>query len=746
MLLSIVMMIKNEENYLNKTLKALLPLMNNINSELVILDTGSTDNSIEIARKYTDKIYNAKWNDNFSDMRNKSISYSSGDWILVIDADEELIECDKLIAFFNSKLYKKYNSASVELKSFSTEDEKTYSIGKLPRLFKNDSEFRYEGSIHEQPIYKEPVYNSIARFNHYGYIYDNEEVKNKKLKRNEKILLLEYQMNPEDSYICYQIGQNYAAFGQNQEALYYFKKAYEIYDKKNKTYIPVILGLAKVYLNLSMYEECEVICSEFIKIYGENIDIYYYLMLSEYNLKKYKESLKTYEKYNYLLEINEKSLQSEDYCFIEQETICYKEYAQIKLVELYYNLKSYENVIKECKKLNLTQLKEVYMLLIESLYKLDKKDEILNLYKQKSNIVSHKKQIIIELENFTSKLKLSDKEKIYLLFSTLEDNYGTLNKVRMGKTLLEFEYNQILADENQSYYGDLIYYALEDNKDIEKILKGVKYYNKQNYIEYLVENKRSCIIKLYDFLLKQKNSLNVDKLSLYAIISKILLLKGNFKNKKCETLFFMYITYRYEYLKQMYNQNLNDENLIELIQDKDDIFVIDVINIQNIKTFDKLEYIKILKNLLVENNRYTEGIQILINKFEDKLKENEELKQLKNQYKKIIENNIQSHNLDVAINMIGEYESIFDSDSGILNMKAIIYIMMQKFEDADVILKNSFILNNTDYNTIFNIAYLKECTNEIDEALRFYTKIVNNCKEEEIVLESKEKINILIKK
>ncbi|MCU9808034.1 glycosyltransferase [Paraclostridium sp. AKS46] len=57
MLLSIVMMIKNEEKYLDTTLKSLDPLMNNIKSELIILDTGSTDRSIEIAKKYTDKVY-----------------------------------------------------------------------------------------------------------------------------------------------------------------------------------------------------------------------------------------------------------------------------------------------------------------------------------------------------------------------------------------------------------------------------------------------------------------------------------------------------------------------------------------------------------------------------------------------------------------------------------------------------------------------------------------------------------------
>ena len=87
MLLSIVMMVKNEERYLNKTLESLKPLMEDINSELIILDTGSDDSTVEIAKKYTDKVFFADWNNDFAHMRNISISHASGDWILILDAD-----------------------------------------------------------------------------------------------------------------------------------------------------------------------------------------------------------------------------------------------------------------------------------------------------------------------------------------------------------------------------------------------------------------------------------------------------------------------------------------------------------------------------------------------------------------------------------------------------------------------------------------------------------------------------------
>lgn len=744
MLISIVMMIRNEEKNLKRTLDALLPLMNDINSELIILDTGSTDNSVDIAKKYTERVYFDVWNDNFADMRNKSISYASGEWILILDADEELIKYDKLAEFFNSKLDKKYNSASIELKSLSTEDGKSYSVGLSPRLFKNEECFRYEGAIHEQPIYKKPMYNNIASFNHYGYMYEDEEIKNKKLKRNGQILESEYNLNPDNPYICYQLGQNYASLGEKQDALCYFEKSHNLYKTKNQVYIPTQVGLIKIYLSLGKYEECEKICDEYIKQDDKNIDIYYYYMLSKYNLRKYNESLNAYKKYVYLIENFSVSTQANDITCME-ETICYNEYAQIKALESRYNLKLYENVIDEYKKLNETQLKKVYKLIFESLYKLNSKEEILNIYVEKSKTLGVRKEIIENIESFIAGLKVCDKYQIYMLFSEINDNYGTLNKVRLGEKISCEKYNQILQDENECFYADLIYYALEIKMDIESILKRISKHKVEKYLTYTIRNRRDCILQLYNYLINENNTLDIEKLGLYSTIAKTLFLEGNLKNEKCEKLFYIYITYQYEYLKQLYNQNLNDEDILQFTSNKDDLFIINIINIQNIKNVDKFKYIKSLKHILIQNTKYREGIQILVNKFENELKENEELLLLKKQYKNIIETNIKSQNLDIAINMIKEYESMFDGDYEILNMKSIIQIIMQNFESAEKTLKNAFLLNNNDYNIIFNIAYLKEVTNQIDEAINFYNRIINSCKEESIVLEAKEKINSLIR-
>lgn len=92
--------------------------------------------------------------------------------------------------------------------------------------------------------------------------------------------------------------------------------------------------------------------------------------------------------------------------------------------------------------------------------------------------------------------------------------------------------------------------------------------------------------------------------------------------------------------------------------------------------------------------------------------------------------------------MIKEYMTIFkEDDEEILNMKAIISIMNNEFENAEKLLKKSWILNSVNYNTIFNIGYLHEILGNTQESMRFYGVIVNRCKDDEIVLDAKEKVS-----
>lgn len=734
-------MIKNEEKYLENTLKSIINMKNKIEIEIVILDTGSKDKSISIAKKYTDKIYFKDWNNNFAEMRNESIKYAKGDWILVVDADEELVEYDKLVSFFENNTYKKFNSASIEIKNIHCENEEMYSMGSVVRLFKNTPEFKYEGSIHEQPLYNGPTYNNIAKFNHYGYMYGDEEVKNKKLKRNEELLLKELNKNQEDPYVNFQLAQNYMAYGKPEEALEYLEKSHKKYKKMNNCYEYVENLLAKLYLELEKYRECKTLCEDYIKKDDKNIDIYLYRAMCKKNLLEYEQALDDYNRYIYLIENYEISTQANNiYC--QGHTICFLENAKLDMIDINYELNNYKEVIRLCRSLNREKIKSKYIKLLLSLYNLNKIDEIILLYKE-SESKHDKVDLTNSLEQMITNFKKVEKNNVFDIFKDIDDNYGSLNKLRIGYKLPYCECKKIIMEEKEWYYGDVLYYAYNSGLDLAELLSHVSYIQAQNYMNYIITNRRDIIIELYDYLLKESNTLDMKKLSIYSCIAKTLLLKGNLADEKYKNLFFMYKTYQYDYMKQLYNDKLSDNEILKFLIDEDDIFIFNINLVQEIKKIDKLKYIKEIKRILVDKPKYKSWIQILIDEFTFEYEENEELKSLKVKYKELIEQKINLSEFDKALSMIEEYESIFTNDK-LYNMRAIINMYSNNIEESERLLKLNYIKNSDDVNGIFNIGYIKEFKKEYKDAIKFYKKVLNISTDEKLNEEILSKIDYII--
>lgn len=230
-MITICMIVKNEEGNLEKCLNAI----NDYNFEFVIVDTGSSDNTKMVAKKYTDYVYDYKWNDNFSDARNYAISKIKTEYVLILDADEVLtyIDYDKLIKCIENN---KDKVGRIERDNEFVREGKQYvSKERVNRLFSKDK-YKYEGSIHEQIVSingsKYETYNLPIKFSHSGY--SNEEIDRKdKIKRNIEMLLLELEENPNDPYLLYQLGKSYYMEKSYQEAEKYFVKCLD-YDLDTK--------------------------------------------------------------------------------------------------------------------------------------------------------------------------------------------------------------------------------------------------------------------------------------------------------------------------------------------------------------------------------------------------------------------------------------------------------------------------------------------------------------------------------
>ena len=158
--ISVCMIVKNEEKVLARCLDSLAGLW----EELIIVDTGSSDKTKEIAAKYTDKIYDFTWTGNFSDARNFSFSKASCDYIYSADADEELDEenRNKFLILKNALTENKEIEIVQMYYGNQLSQDSIYNFDKeyRPKLYKRLRNFVWQEPIHEAVRLEPVVYDS----------------------------------------------------------------------------------------------------------------------------------------------------------------------------------------------------------------------------------------------------------------------------------------------------------------------------------------------------------------------------------------------------------------------------------------------------------------------------------------------------------------------------------------------------------------------------------------------------------
>ena len=159
--LSLCLIVKNESWFLENCLSSAREFVD----EIVVVDTGSTDDTREIAARFTDRVLGYTWHDHFADARNYSIDHASGDWIIVLDADEQIeprhwrelrrliADTDKDAFFLQQRNYSHEpateNWIPVVDRTPYTRSYKGYKPNPIGRLFRNNGQIRYSGRVHE---------------------------------------------------------------------------------------------------------------------------------------------------------------------------------------------------------------------------------------------------------------------------------------------------------------------------------------------------------------------------------------------------------------------------------------------------------------------------------------------------------------------------------------------------------------------------------------------------------------------
>lgn len=253
-MISICMIVKNESDVLEKTLESIKDL----NYEIIIVDTGSTDNTKDIAKRYTKNIYDFEWCNDFSKARNFSISKASNEYILVLDADEIVINLNK-DELEKTTVDKLNEVGRVSRKNEYVRQNNRFTYNEYVNRFFNKNLYEYNGCIHEQIVRKDgkeyKTYKLPITIDHIGY--NNEQISKKnKISRNINLLNESLIINGSDPYIYYQLGKSYYMDGNYYNAKINFEKALTFnLDTKYEYVQDLIESYGYSLINISEYKE-----------------------------------------------------------------------------------------------------------------------------------------------------------------------------------------------------------------------------------------------------------------------------------------------------------------------------------------------------------------------------------------------------------------------------------------------------------------------------------------------------------
>lgn len=279
--LSLVMITKNEGLKIRRCLES----VKNFVSEIIVVDTGSIDKTKEIALEFGAKIFDYEWNNSFSDARNFAIKQASGDWNLILDADEFItnLNIDKIDKFINSK--ENIIGKIKVINLFEQDNEIKKSNAFISRLAPKGVYF--EGSIHEQLNTSLPREIVDIEIEHDGYLNTN------KFDRNITLILNELKSNSNDSYLLYQAAKTYYSNNMYVDACPYFDKFYTTvnFDKDNFFSDGIILYIYNL-IKVSKFEKGLEIIDNVFDLMNNSCDFYFacgvfFTELVSYNPEKY---------------------------------------------------------------------------------------------------------------------------------------------------------------------------------------------------------------------------------------------------------------------------------------------------------------------------------------------------------------------------------------------------------------------------------------------------------------------------
>lgn len=266
--LALVMIVRNEGDHLSACLNSAKDAVD----EIIIVDTGSTDDTVSIARQYTQQVYSYQWRDDFAAARNFALSLTTCEWVLSLDADEVLSKTSSLRSLITNSAYTAFH---LPLHALKNEDNVLeYDRFMVLRLFR--SYYRFHGSIHEFIKVDTPAEIGHAQLP--VIIHTPVQALERHHRRNRNIRLLKHALkkNSADPCLHYYLGTEWLGLGRIDTSIGLFRQALSQLPSQQEAFrTATIRHLIHCYKNTGRLDEGLCLCLEESQNYSEYCDLFF---------------------------------------------------------------------------------------------------------------------------------------------------------------------------------------------------------------------------------------------------------------------------------------------------------------------------------------------------------------------------------------------------------------------------------------------------------------------------------------
>lgn len=255
LLLTIGVPVSNQIHTIARCLQHIRPLLDKLDAELLAINTGSTDGTVECCKSYGARIIEYPWCDNMSAVRNTGIYHALGEWYLSIDDDEWFEDVDGILDFFLTGTYRQYDTATYIQRNYNTSSGESWYDSHTLRMARITPELHFEGRIHDAMVVPASAKNCplSSYAHHYGFVKDDPEKSKKKFLRNASLLLYDMYEYPQNLRYNFQLAKEFNAVCDYERAILFFLRGISIerelgnpyYGKNHAIYLFTVLYNAR---------------------------------------------------------------------------------------------------------------------------------------------------------------------------------------------------------------------------------------------------------------------------------------------------------------------------------------------------------------------------------------------------------------------------------------------------------------------------------------------------------------------